>query len=168
MLMTGRNLYDIAKRSITKHKKAVGFASKLRDLDKKEPIESGTKKADVIEHVRCKMYYYMSKKKKKTEWKKSGYLSNSSDEKSSDVEEDKLMDELQEDVEVNVDNTSTGFVESLEDGPNTNNKETMPPLPNMSVREHSELMENNDDDYVPEAEVVEEEEEDEVSNRGKN
>ena len=66
-LVTGRNLLDIANRNITKHRKAVAFASHLWDLDSNTPIESGTKEADVIEYVRCKMWHYMKKKTREEE-----------------------------------------------------------------------------------------------------
>ena len=66
-LVTGRNLLDIANRNHRNHRKAVAFASHMWDLDTNTPIESGTKEADVIEYVRCKMWYYMKKKTREEE-----------------------------------------------------------------------------------------------------
>ena len=64
ILMSGRSIYDLAKQSLTKHKKAIGFLAELWDLDKNEPLKSGTTEADIIKHVRKKMYFHLSKKRK--------------------------------------------------------------------------------------------------------
>ena len=168
MLITGRNLYDLAKRSVAKHKKAIGYASELWDIEKNEPYDSGTKKSDVIEHVRCKMFFYM---KKKTERRKDGYATDDSDSAEvDDVEEEKLMDEMQDEVDANADETSAGFADSIDDDhPQDVVVEKMPDLPNMTDKERRELARSGDEDYVPDAEVVDdegEEDEEEEDNQG--
>ena len=92
-LVTGRNLLDIANRNMKKHRKAIGFASHLWDLDKNIPIKSGTTEDDVIEYVRCKMWYYIRKKQEKK--RDDGGGSDSSDEEAAAAEEDALLNGIE-------------------------------------------------------------------------
>ena len=73
VLITGRNILDMSKRNVTTHRKAMGFASELWDIENNAPIDSGTTEADCIEHVRCQMYCYMRDKKLR---KKEGGLTD--------------------------------------------------------------------------------------------
>ena len=62
VLITGRNILDMTKRNVSMHRKAMGFASEVWDMDTNTPIKSGTTEADCIEHVRCQMYCFVRKK----------------------------------------------------------------------------------------------------------
>ena len=161
-LVTGRNLLDIANRNITKHRKAIAFASHLWDLDTNTPIDSGTKEADCIEYVRCKMWHYL---KKKQERKKENGGSDSSENEEEDQEEDELLTELQASVDNGDDNTSEGFVEeqlpnedppmpALENATEVEIVEEVDDVPPLTTREANELAANGDEDFQLEEEEV--------------
>jgi len=56
VLLNGRQLLDMAKKGMTDYRKAMAFTSDKWNLKKREPIESGTTVADVIQYVRRRMY----------------------------------------------------------------------------------------------------------------
>ena len=56
LLITGRSLLNMAKKGLKMYKKALGYAAKKWNIEKCEPIESGTTADDVIEYVRQQMY----------------------------------------------------------------------------------------------------------------
>ena len=68
-LVSGRNIYDMAKRGTANYRKALSFATKKFDLDSMIVKESGSTIDDVIEYVRVEMYQQHFKQdniKKKT------------------------------------------------------------------------------------------------------
>ena len=68
-LVSGRNIYDMAKRGTANYRKALSFATKKFDLDSMIVKESGSTIDDVIEYVRVEMYQQHIKQdniKKKT------------------------------------------------------------------------------------------------------
>ena len=62
LLITGRQLFDMAKKGVKNYKKALSFCVKKWDLKTNSPIESGTTIDDVVEYVRRKMYIHLVKK----------------------------------------------------------------------------------------------------------
>ena len=159
--MSGRSIYDLAKRSNAKHKKAIGFASELWDIDRNAPLKSGTTEDDVIEHVRRKMYFYINEKKER---RKSGEMSDSSDEEKDAREEEELWSKISNEIRVdnNDDNSQAMASEVVGDNNNENNvQHPMPPLPNMTRKERESLEQAGDEDYIPDTENNENSDEDE-------
>ena len=167
ILMSGRSIYDLAKRSLRKHKKAIGFSAELWDLDKNEPLNSGTTQADCIEHVRKKMYFYLSKKKQR---RKDGEETDSSDDEKARNEEDDLLSQISRQIRTNEnDDNSATVVAEIVDGDDANNTlDPMPPLPNMSRKEREELERAGDADYDPQMEGNEDNDEEDENEGGDN
>ena len=55
-LLSGRQLFEMAKKGTSYYRKALAYASRKWDLDKNECKESGSTVDDVIEFVRVAMY----------------------------------------------------------------------------------------------------------------
>ena len=55
-LVSGRQLYDTAKRGLKSYKKALSFASRKWNLKTDQPKESGTTEDDALQYVREQMY----------------------------------------------------------------------------------------------------------------
>ena len=89
VLISGRQLYDMAKRGMKQYKKALSFATRKFDIKTQTPKESGTTIEDVIHYVRCKMYFLLKKGK-------------SSDESESESEE--VVDEDATNTNIDPDN----------------------------------------------------------------
>ena len=63
LLITGRHLYDMAKRGMKNYRKALSFCAKRYDLKTKTVKDSGHTIEDVIQYVRRRMYHHLKKKK---------------------------------------------------------------------------------------------------------
>lgn len=150
----------MTKRNIATHRKAMGFASEMWDVDNNEPLKSGTTEADCIEHVRCSMYCFMRDKKMRK--KEAGVTDDEEEEEVAD-EEDDILSEMQEITDKNNDDddTSIGLVQEL--GGNDDieeGKEYVPNAPQLQRKEAEELQQNNDEDYVDKEEIGSDDDED--------
>ena len=83
----------MSKRNVSTHRKAMGFASELWDIDNNAPIDLRTTEADCIEHVRCQMYCFMREKKMR---KKEGGVTDDEEEEEAVQAEDEILSEMQE------------------------------------------------------------------------
>ena len=92
MLIGGRNLHGMATRGDRNYKKALAYCTHKWDMDKLEPKESGWSQDDVIEYARRKIYFELVKLKSKDD-----------DNSVEDSQCEKIVDELEDDVEENND-----------------------------------------------------------------
>ena len=61
LLVAGRALLNLAKKGYEHHRKSLSDAERKWNMEKCEPIESGTTMDDVIDHVRQKMHDFANK-----------------------------------------------------------------------------------------------------------
>ena len=66
-LITGRNLLALAVRGVKTYKKALSFCADKWDLDRNQPLDSGTTIEDCVMYVRQKMYNLLVKPRGKTD-----------------------------------------------------------------------------------------------------
>ena len=113
MLITGRNLHDMAIRGVRNYKKALAFCLKRWDEKLMQPKLSGHTIEDVIEFVRYEMYKLLK-----------GKIETNDDASRSDSEGEEVVDETTSgtrDKESNPDNEETG----LENEETVGNETTM-------------------------------------------
>ena len=120
-LMTGRQIFDLAKKGTSYYRKALAFAARKYDMEKLECKESGSTVDDVIEYVRLQMYKLLVVGKKEND--KDPTCEDCADEQENEAEEEYIEHSQNdnEDSPNNNDEDCSDEVEKSTASPDTDN-----------------------------------------------